>query len=480
MNYGIVIGWLLNFYKAYQDSATHAFFVNLEKHLQLWFEASWFRQFFTGHEGMVEDFNGSYAKKLTRKINGSGLSEWLKASWILKLVLNKTVLKLFVYVQIFSYVLLPTLIGVVISIGIVGLLILYRLTDTNQPQMPLVSVAMGIVVATMAVSLLFNPVSSDGLVIWLIYMSTFAFSAMILGTFRDRQFVREVMVIIGIMVILLGVYGVYQKSVGVPVDPAWLDEDVQELGVRVYSVFGNPNVYGEFLVLVLPLMFAGINRHENKWMKLFFAGAFLLGGLNVVLTLSRGSMMSLGIALILIVLFKDRKYLPLIVLGILLSPYFVPEAIIGRIMSIFEGGDTSMSYRVSIYRASFDMLEDYFIQGTGLGNFKVLYKAYAYSAAKSFHAHNTLLMLMIELGLVGILAYIFYFFTWARAIFSVQKKKSVYAYYAFAAFAGVVGCTVQGMVDHIFHNYDILFVYILMMTIGVISAYAAREEHTDV
>jgi O-antigen ligase len=284
------------------------------------------------------------------------------------------------------------------------------------------------------------------------------------------------MVVIAILVGITGLHGIYQRIVGVPVDPAWLDEEATGLGIRIYSVFGNPNVYGEFLVLTLPLMFAGFNQYKRLWVKLIYGGIFALGGLNVLLTLSRGSMMSLAIALVLVVLFKDRKYLPVLVVGVLLSPYFVPQSIIDRIMTIFQGGDTSTSYRVSIYTASLDMLKDYVVEGVGLGNFKVLYKAYAYSAAKSFHAHNTLLMIMIELGLVGFAAWILYFITWFKEIFSAQKSVNRYGYFAFAAFAGIVGCTVQGMVDHVFHNYDILFFYVLMMTFGVIAAQIAREE----
>lgn len=95
------------------------------------------------------------------------------------------------------------------------------------------------------------------------------------------------------------------------------------------------------------------------------------------MTLSRGSMLSLAIAMIIVVILAARDYLPaLIILG-LAGSSLLPESIIRRILSIFTGGDTSTNFRRSIYQASFNMLRDYRITGTGLGQFKELYKIYS-------------------------------------------------------------------------------------------------------
>jgi O-antigen ligase len=349
------------------------------------------------------------------------------------------------------------------------------LYEEERSPKNLVVVGLYLLMLFFIVSYMFSPIQGDGLTILVIYIATLLFAATLLGTFNDRRFLEQMMHLFAGIVLLVGLHGIYQRIVGVPVDPAWLDESAGGSGIRIYSVFGNPNVFGEFLVLLLPIVFAGFNTYKNKWVKLIYAGIFAIGGLNVLLTLSRGSMLSLGIAIVLIIIFKDRKYMPLLVLGAFMSPYIVPESIINRIMTVFRGGDTSTSYRMSIYTASVDMLKDGFVEGVGLGNFKVLYKAYAYSAAKSFHAHNTPLMLFIEMGIMGIIAWGYYTFIWMREIFSAQKCKNAYSYYAFAAFAGVVGCSIQGMVDHIFHNYDILFFYIIVMTFGVIAAKNAKD-----
>lgn len=477
MEYGFFIGIIMKLHTAYLNSYTHKTLKSATIGFSNLVRSSLIARWLSDHMALEREYENSLIGRIPDVFGLKWIKQIIENSLIMRFLLKESVLRGMVLIHIFSYIFLPTMVSVLLSLGLFVLLLLHNMVSKNSERKPKVVIAaIGIVICFMGYSLIMNQVSSDGFSIWIIYASTFLFSAALLGTYTDKRFINDLMMVIAVMVGVTGLHGIYQRIVGVPVDPAWLDEEAVGLGVRVYSVFGNPNVYGEFLVLVLPLMFAAFNQNKKLIFKLFYFGVFALGGINVLLTLSRGSMMSLAIALVLVVVFKDRKYLPVLVAGVLLSPYFMPQSIIDRIMTIFQGGDTSTSYRVSIYTASLDMLKDYLFEGVGLGNFKVLYKAYAYSAAKSFHAHNTLLMVMIELGLVGTVAWAFYMLAGVREVFSVQRYKNSYAYYSLAAFAGVVGCTAQGMIDHIFHNYDVLFFYILMMSIGVIAAQAARNE----
>lgn len=467
---------MLGIRDAYEKSAILWGMGRLKQMVASLFATSVILKWLSDNSGLESDFRKSFLDSFGFESRKSPIKHFLLKSILLRFFLDQRVLSALVLLQIFTYIFLPTPLSVLISLGLVALMLFRRwIYDEERRPKSLVIVSLYILMFFFIVSYLFSPIKGDGLTILIIYIATLLFAATLLGTFGDRRFLEQMMHLFAGIVLLVGLHGIYQRIVGVPVDPAWLDESAGGSGIRIYSVFGNPNVFGEFLVLLLPIVFAGLNTFKNKWIKLLYAGIFAIGGLNVLLTLSRGSMVSLAIAIVLIIIFKDRKYMPLLILGVFLSPYIVPESIINRIMTIFRGGDTSTSYRMSIYTASVDMLRDGFVEGVGLGNFKVLYKAYAYSAAKSFHAHNTPLMLFIEMGIMGILAWGYYSFIWMREIFSAQKSRNAYSYYAFAAFAGIVGCSIQGMVDHIFHNYDILFFYIIVMTFGVIAAKNAKD-----
>ncbi|MBV1759123.1 MAG: O-antigen ligase family protein [Dethiosulfatibacter sp.] len=382
-----------------------------------------------------------------------------------------------IFFNVFLYPFTPTAIGIIFSSGLCVLMLINSIVNqTFRKKSRLIVFTTLIFLCYLLLSLFFNDVRSDGLLIFITYTSILLFTALVTVTINDDKNAMILIHMITATVLTVSMYGLYQVYAGAPVDPSWLDESLSGNVIRIYSVFGNPNVFGEFLTLTLPIVFAGFNLIRNKKVKVAYGSIFLLGMLNVLLTFSRGSMLAIFIVMVMIVIFKDRKYLPVLVLMLLVSPLILPSSIIERVLTIFQGGDTSTSYRVSIYMASYDMLREHVFTGVGLGNFKVLYNAYAYSAAKSFHAHNTVLMVFIELGLMGLLAWLFMMFIWVREIFSAQKTDSAWSYYAFAAFAGVMGCTLQGMVDHIWHNYDILFFYFLMIALGFIASNIAKGQ----
>ncbi|MFA7411750.1 MAG: O-antigen ligase family protein, partial [Tissierellaceae bacterium] len=138
------------------------------------------------------------------------------------------------------------------------------------------------------------------------------------------------------------------------------------------------------------------------------------------------------------------------------------------------GGDTSTSYRKSIYQASINMLRDYYVAGTGLGQFKEIYKVYSLNAAKSFHAHNTFLMISIEMGILGIGSFFAMILSWAREIISTLKyRDDQMSFISISIFAGIVGCSIQGMVDHIWHNYDIMFMYFILLGLAISATFLA-------
>jgi O-antigen ligase len=405
---------------------------------------------------------------------------FLMESKFLTFFSTKRVLYSLIFLNVFLYPFTPTAIGIIFSTGLCALMLINAIiNETFRKKSRLIVFATLIFLAYLLSSLFFNDVKSDGLLIFITYSSILLFTALLTVTMDDEKNAMIIVHMIAATVLSVSLYGLYQVYAGAPVDPSWLDESLTGNVIRIYSVFGNPNVFGEFLTLTLPIVFAGFNLIRSKTIKAAYGFTFLLGMLNVLLTFSRGSMLAIFVVMVLIVVFKDRKYLPLLVLILLISPLILPSSIIERVLTIFQGGDTSTSYRVSIYMASYDMLRDHVFTGVGLGNFKVLYNAYAYSAAKSFHAHNTVLMIFIELGLMGLLAWLYLMFVWVREIFSAQKTDSAWSYYAFAAFAGVLGCTLQGMVDHIWHNYDILFFYFFMIAFGFIASNIAKGQLRD-
>lgn len=399
-------------------------------------------------------------------------------SFIFRFVLEKNSNFYLFAITILVLPFISTSMGLVLGFGIIGLTILSNIYRGNKFEYPKLFFFFSIL---FLISIFINGAINTGpsnalevFIIFVIFVGLGLFVPYIVG---DKKKLKLILNVISFTVVLLGIYGIYQFIFGAPMDEAWLDKDVAPNVIRVYSAFGNPNVYGEYLVLVLPVIFALFYTEKDKFKKVIYLLILILGFGNVFLTFSRGSMLSLAIAMLIVVILKAHSYIPVVVILSLLGSLALPESIIRRILSIFTGGDTSTSYRKSIYQASVNMLKDYFVTGTGLGQFKEIYKVYSLNAAKSFHAHNTFLMISIEMGVLGIGSFFAMLISWAReAISTLKYKDDDMSFISISIFAGIVGCSIQGMVDHIWHNYDIMFMYFILLGLGISSTFLIERK----
>lgn len=309
---------------------------------------------------------------------------------------------------------------------------------------------------------------------------TYIGAALVIGrTMNDEHHLNWYLGLIMAMTVLTCLYGIYQYKVGVAVDPAWVDEDLFGTAqTRIYSVFGNPNVFGIYLVMMAPVAFVLMFSLKRPVLKVLAFSTFLLAVGSIGLTWSRGSMVGLLIALGITLILMNIRFLILALLGLLALPFVVPQSILERFVSIINLQDSSILYRLSMFQASFDMLGDYFWGGVGTGGFKQIYFVYAFEASKSFHAHNTFLMVFIEHGVIGFILFMAILLLWARELISTalrtDNRKHKYLLLAFVG--GVAGASVQGLAEHIWHNYDVMFFYWLFILMGTGLAALARRE----
>lgn len=422
-------------------------------------------------------YNFKNISNILRKIT----NKLLENSLIIKVLVDKEINFVLLAILVIILPVVPTSIGLIISLGIIGLTLISvfnKRSNFRYPKLYLYSFLAFIV--SIVLSQIFNAGLSVGIEVFVIYIIFTVMGLLVPYIVNDEKKLYIVLNSLAVTTIFLGLYGFYQFKFGAPMDEAWLDKDFSSNLTRVYSFFGNPNVYGEYLVLVLPIIFALFYTTNKKINKIFYLGVLALGVTNVFMTLSRGSMLSLAIAIVIIVVLSAPDYLPVLLILGLVGASLLPESIIRRILSIFTGGDTSTSYRKSIYEASIAMLKDYSIRGTGLGEFKELYKVYSFDAAKSFHAHNTFLMIYIEMGILGITSFVTMLIAWGRDIISTIKfKGNKLSIIAVSILSGIIGCSVQGMVDHIWHNYDIMFMYFILLGLGSICAFLAKEKEEE-
>lgn len=322
------------------------------------------------------------------------------------------------------------------------------------------------------VTSLFSCSMKTSLMVWAMYFVFIIFFFVVLNCLETKTDVYVVLGSFAVAALGVAAYGIMQYLFGWTTENAWIDENMFEESMRVYSTLGNPNVLGEYLLLALPIaaiFFIDIDRkYLSKW---FFMAVFAVLALCLILTQSRGCWLGFILAAVIFISFWNGKIWGLALLAVCILPWIVPESIISRIASIGNMGDSSTSYRVFIWLGTLDMLKDYWIGGIGMGEgaFALVYPEYSYSAIVAPHSHNVFLQLTVEGGistLIIFLAAMYIFLRQLYEVYNASEKKSTERLVALCLGAGMAAFLLQSMFDYTFYNYRVMGIFFMYMAIG--------------
>lgn len=322
-----------------------------------------------------------------------------------------------------------------------------------------------------------------------VFMLTYFMAA---NSVRSRQMAQKTVLALILSCFAASMLGVYQNFVGVESTASWIDSEMfAEIGSRVVGPFDNPNVFGEYLIMLLPLAVALVLTRRGA-QRLIGIAVTLAAGAALVYTWSRGAWLGAMASIGLLLVLYHAVLLRLVVPAIVALPFVaaaLPSAIVSRLTSIGNLADTSTAYRVSIWTASVNMLKDIFESGIGTGSaaFSAVYPAYALGgAAYALHAHNLYLQIFVELGVVGIAVFVLMLFFFFRSVFSCYRTLGdrTQATIILAMGLGVFALLVQGLTDNVWYNYRIVLLFWLLMGIvigmgrddGLSDARRRREE----
>lgn len=320
--------------------------------------------------------------------------------------------------------------------------------------------------------------------IWAVYAVMMSFFFVVINTIKSKKQLFDLcraFVISGFFVCL---YGVYQYVFGVSGANAWLDEEMFEgISMRVYSTLENPNVLGEYILLVLPICIALLWRAEKPISKLFYLVLAAVCFGTLILTFSRGCWIAIMVAAAIYVTFVCGKLWGLVLLALPILPFVIPETIISRFASVGNMSDSSTSYRVYIWMGTLLMMKDFWISGIGIGEeaFKSVYPFYSYSAIVAPHSHNMFLQVWVETGIGGIAVFLLTLLMWFKQLcrgHEVALDKALKTLLVGIA-AAVCAFMVQGMFDNCFYNYRVFMLFWFVLALGVAAVNAAKSESAE-
>ncbi len=257
---------------------------------------------------------------------------------------------------------------------------------------------------------------------------------------------------------------------------AWVDEDMfSSIAFRVSSTLQNPNMLGQYFILMIPLGGAKLLTAKGAWRKAFYFCCCAVMCLCMILTFSRGAWLGLLFAGFLFFVALQPRLLFLAPFALLALFHVMPATVTDRFTSIGDMTDRSTSYRVSIWLGTLAMLRDgYWLTGIGPGEaaFNEIYPFYSYHEIVAPHSHNLFLQMMVDAGVLALLAFLWllvrYFRTVGCALWTEKDKTSRLMQIAFAS--GTLGFLVQAMTDYSFYNYRVMLLFWAYVALGALSA----------
>ena len=195
---------------------------------------------------------------------------------------------------------------------------------------------------------------------------------------------------------------------------------------RLWTVFGKKISFymlPVYLVYFTPFSFAFFVCAKNKLLKA--VGFITFGLLFFVLVCngSRGAWVAVAISLIFIVLFsKRKKYIFFSFLIAVVILLIMPQNYQQRMKGILNpSAQKSYIVRKELSGSAIRIFKDYPIFGIGPGMYEKLLYEYApvggYSEGNNFHVHNTYLEVLCEMGIVGLLAFLWIFVVFFKNVF---------------------------------------------------------------
>lgn len=296
-------------------------------------------------------------------------------------------------------------------INVFMLLTLFVILAQSKFKLDKINIVWIPLLVTMSISILYTPYIAQGvrsLMVVITYMATFLLPFHFIKTKHD--FVECLIVIVYSSFIPL--FAVFYEFI-FPASSTSIN------GFRLFSTFNHPNVFAFYLVTIVSVCFfvvkSAVFVQERKfrqicWIVLLFSLVCILG------TKTRSAWAVIALLILIYGIFKERKYLVYLLLATMLA-MMIPS-IQERILNLFQGNSAddlinnyealnSYAWRQIIWAGAIEKYWEQPFLGFGYESF-TFYSSEFFVIESDYGAgaHNTYVQLLFEIGIIGLLAFL--------------------------------------------------------------------------
>ncbi|BAL82746.1 hypothetical protein SELR_10380 [Selenomonas ruminantium subsp. lactilytica TAM6421] len=322
----------------------------------------------------------------------------------------------FVLAEAFLLALLPPAATVALIFAVILTILRFRADkEFTFRQLPF-DVPLGLFVLLSALSILVSPDRAFSFYNWYNLVGVYVLTYFVVGqNLRSRQQVKELLVVMGAAAVLVLLYGFYQFLFGIDISAMkWVDGDAfPELRKRVFSTWENPNILAGYLDIIICLAFGLFIKAGTKQKRIVLGALLAASAACLAMTYARGACLVIAAIFVVYGMLKDWRVLlvcAVVGIGLLLADPVLYE----RLTSVFTKVDTSSEMRLAFWESTIAMIQDHPFLGIGWGAYWKVYPEYDFYLQGAdvliVHAHNMYLNYAAEIGIPGMLSFMWLFF----------------------------------------------------------------------
>ena len=274
---------------------------------------------------------------------------------------------------------------------------------------------------------------------------------------RDERDLTHLYVLLCAVASVIALHGIYQYIIGVPMPSHWMSKAETAVRTRVYSIFGSPNIMGDFMVMFVP-MTAGLAYYTDK--KPLKAAAWLatiVMCFACLFTMSRGAWVGMAVAVVLFILLVDRRLFALLIAAaalLMLVPFVRTR--IGFLFTDEFAAASSNGGRSERWTTGLALLHSgnpWLGYGLGMFGGAIAMQTQIMDWIEYFYMDNYYLKILVEMGYTGLIFFVLMMlslvYTGARTLRRVYTAADAQTGKLYPLCAGML-CGLCGVLTHCF------------------------------
>jgi len=266
---------------------------------------------------------------------------------------------------------------------------------------------------------------------------------------------------LGLGGLVVAAFAIFQHFTGLAIPIPW---DIEN---RATGIFPYPNAVGLYLGPIIILGLGALWRclsaefYLRAW---FWVITISVSTMAIIFSQTEAAWIALPVSLIVVGLFFARSrwfsiLLSIIGIIIVLSVPTIKEKILLQ--------DYSGQVRIKQWEETFNLLKENPLFGAGLSGYPTTLKPYhTHQEIEIFqYPHNIILNIWSELGLLGLVAFLAFFWQTAKLFKTVKKNQAQFFWLGVICFTALIETAIHGLVDVPFFKNDLALLTALILAL---------------